>query len=135
MPANLTPQYHKAEQAYKEARTVEEKVAALEEMLSVIPKHKGTDHLQGDLKRRLAKLREEASRPRAKKAFNPFRVERGGAGQVVVIGPPYEGGNMDGPPPKPAVPLRYANYETSGLRYTVRPAEKNEYKITVDRPR
>jgi ribosome-interacting GTPase 1 len=91
MPANLTPQYHKAEQAYKEARTVEEKVAALEEMLSVIPKHKGTDHLQGDLKRRLAKLREEASRPRARKAFNPFRVERGGAGQVVVLGPPNAG--------------------------------------------
>ena len=91
MPANLTPQYHKAEQAYKEARTVEEKVAALEEMLAVIPKHKGTDHLQGDLKRRLAKLREEASRPKAKAAFNPFRVERGGAGQVVVVGAPNAG--------------------------------------------
>ena len=68
MPANLTPQYHKAEQVYKEATTVEEKIAALEEMLAVMPKHKGTDHLQADLKKKLARHREEASRPKAKKA-------------------------------------------------------------------
>jgi ribosome-interacting GTPase 1 len=92
MPANLTPQYHKAEQVYKEARTVEEKVAALEEMLAVIPKHKGTDHLQADLKKRLARLKEEASRPKSKKAaFDPFRVEKGGAGQVLLLGAPNSG--------------------------------------------
>jgi hypothetical protein len=90
MPANLTPQYHKAEQAYKDAKTAEEKIAALEEMLAVIPKHKGTDHLQGDLKRKLSKLRqEETVRAKSKKSgFDPFRVEKQGAGQVVVLGPP-----------------------------------------------
>jgi ribosome-interacting GTPase 1 len=91
MPANLTPQYHKAEQAYKEAATIEEKIAALQEMLAVIPKHKGTDHLQGDLKRKLAKLREEATKPKAKKSFDPFRVPKQGAGQVLVLGPPNSG--------------------------------------------
>ena len=92
MPANLTPQYHKAEQVYKEATTVEEKIAALEEMLSVIPKHKGTDHLQADLKKKLARHREEASRPKAKKAaFDPFRIERGGAGTVTLLGAPNAG--------------------------------------------
>jgi len=93
MPANLTPQYLKAEQVFREARTSEEKIAALEEMLRVIPKHKGTDHLQGDLKRRLSRLREDAqkeSRSR-KKSFDPYRVERQGAGQVVVLGGPNAG--------------------------------------------
>ncbi|MBI4601390.1 MAG: TGS domain-containing protein [Planctomycetes bacterium] len=92
MPANLTPQYHKAEQAFKEATTTEEKIAALEEMLAVMPKHKGTDHLQADLKRRLSKLREESTRPRSgKKTFDPFRVEKGGAGQMVLLGGPNAG--------------------------------------------
>ena len=58
MPANLTPDYLAAERAYKEATSIPEKIAALEHMLAVIPKHKGTDRLQGDLKRKLAKLKE-----------------------------------------------------------------------------
>ena len=57
MPANLTPEYHRAEQQYRSARSPEEKLAALEEMLRVVPKHKGTDGLQADLKARIAKLR------------------------------------------------------------------------------
>ena len=48
MPANLTPEYRKAEEAFRAAKTREEKIAALEHMMAVIPKHKGTDHLQGD---------------------------------------------------------------------------------------
>jgi uncharacterized protein len=60
-------------------------------MLSVIPKHKGTDHLQADLKRRLARLREEADKPKAKKTFDPFRVEKSGAGQVLLLGAPNSG--------------------------------------------
>lgn len=91
MPANLTPQYHKAEQVYKEAKTTEEKIAALEEMLRLMPKHKGTDHLQADLKRRLSRLREEDAKPKGKKVFDPFRVEKGGAGQVVLLGAPNAG--------------------------------------------
>ena len=59
MPANLTPAYHAAEQRFREARTPEEKIAALEEMLAIMPKHKGTDRLQGDIKSRIAKLRKQ----------------------------------------------------------------------------
>jgi uncharacterized protein len=90
MPANLTPQYLKAEQVYKDAKTNEEKIAALEEMLSVMPKHKGTDHLQADLKRRLAKLRDDSEREAKtkKKGFDPYRMDRNGAGQVLVMGAP-----------------------------------------------
>jgi len=88
MPANLTPEYLAAEQAYREAKTDEERLACLERMLAVIPKHKGTDHMQADLKRRIAKLRRKPSvRPGARHR-DPFAIERNGAGQVVLLGPP-----------------------------------------------
>jgi ribosome-interacting GTPase 1 len=91
MPANLTPAYRKAEEAYRQASTVAEKVEALEEMLRQIPKHKGTDHLQADLKRRLAKLREEGERHRGKGGFDLFHIPRQGAGQALVLGLPNSG--------------------------------------------
>jgi uncharacterized protein len=87
MPANLTPEYRKAEEAFRAAKTRDEKIAAIEHMMAVIPKHKGTDHLQGDLKRRLSKLRELDDKVGGKRG-DMFRVEREGAGQVVIIGPP-----------------------------------------------
>jgi ribosome-interacting GTPase 1 len=90
MPANLTPQYKAAEQRFREAKTFPEKIEALEAMLAVIPKHKGTDRLQGDLKRRLAKLRDEAER-QAKRGGFSLSVPREGAGQVVMVGPPNAG--------------------------------------------
>jgi ribosome-interacting GTPase 1 len=57
MPANLTPEYLKAEQRFRNAVTNEEKLSALEEMLAKIPKHKGTDRLQVDIKKRIAKVK------------------------------------------------------------------------------
>ncbi len=47
MPANLPPQYFEAEKSFRLAKRPEEKIAALEEMLAIMPKHKGTDHLRG----------------------------------------------------------------------------------------
>jgi hypothetical protein len=47
MPANLTPEYKAAEAAFRKARDPRERLERLREMLRVIPKHKGTDHLQG----------------------------------------------------------------------------------------
>ena len=90
MPANLTPQYKAAEQRFREAKTVPEKIEALEVMLAVIPKHKGTDRLQGDLKRRLSKLRDEAEQ-QAKRGGFSISVPREGAGQAVLVGPPNAG--------------------------------------------
>lgn len=91
MPANLTPQYMEAEEAYKRAVTPEEKLAALEEMLRTIPKHKGTDKMQADIKRRIARIKEAGEAARKKGKQDPYRVEREGAGQVFVIGPPNSG--------------------------------------------
>jgi len=89
LPANLTPQYFKAEQWYKTAATNEEKILAIEEMLRVIPKHKGTEHLQADLKRKLSQLRDAATQQKKTgKHVDIFHVPRGGAGQVVLLGTP-----------------------------------------------
>lgn len=94
MPANLTPQYKKAEEAFRQAATTSEKIACLEQMLRVIPKHKGTDHLQADLRARLSKLRQEERQGRKKsggRRVDPFHVAPSGAGQVVLVGPPNAG--------------------------------------------
>lgn len=90
MPANLTPEYRRAEERYRAAKTTEERIAALEEMLSVIPKHKGTEGLQGDLRARLAKLRREPARKGARASFSHI-IPREGAGQVALAGPPNSG--------------------------------------------
>jgi hypothetical protein len=90
MPANLSPEYHRAEQRLRAARSPEEKVAALEEMLRVIPKHKGTDHMQADLKSRIAKVRRESGKKGGKGGFS-YIIPREGAGQVAIVGPPNTG--------------------------------------------
>ncbi len=90
MPANLTPQYKVAEGKLRAARTLEEKQAALEEMLVTIPKHKGTEKLQADIKRRLARLRQEQER-RVTKRSHVIHVEPEGVAQVVMLGPPNSG--------------------------------------------
>lgn len=92
MPANLTPQYLKAEERYKQARTDQEKLLALEEMLATIPKHKGTEKLQGDIKHRISQLRKGSDKKKgAHHRESNFYVEKEGAGQVVILGPPNVG--------------------------------------------
>ncbi|MGB9880807.1 MAG: GTP-binding protein HSR1, partial [Anaerolineae bacterium] len=75
MPANLPPQYFEVEEKYHRAKTLEEKLEALEEMLAVIPKHKGTEKLQAEIKQRISKLKKESSEKGKKgKSFDPFLV-------------------------------------------------------------
>jgi len=64
MPANLTPEFKAVEAAFRQARDPRERLERLREMLRAIPKHKGTDHLQGDIKRRIKELSEELERPK-----------------------------------------------------------------------
>lgn len=91
MPANLTPQYYAAEDKYRQASTPEERLNALQEMLQVIPKHKGTEKLQGEIKKRIARLKDDSKKKIQSKGFNPFGVEKQGAGQVVLAGYPNTG--------------------------------------------
>lgn len=88
MPTNLPPDYFEAEKRFRAAESTPEKIACLEEMMSTIPKHKGTDHLRADLRRQLSKLKaEKKSSKRPSKHQSAFRVIKEGAGQVAVIGP------------------------------------------------
>jgi ribosome-interacting GTPase 1 len=90
MPANLPPQYYDAEKRYRAARTPEDKIEALETMLAIMPRHKGTDHLYGDLRRRIAKLQEEAER-KAATSRTSFYIRKEGAGQIALVGLPNAG--------------------------------------------
>jgi len=92
MPANLTPQYLAAEKLFKEAVTVQEKIEALEEMMALIPKHKGTEKMQADLRHKMAKLLAEKDKKHAtSRASTFYTVEREGAGQVALVGAPNVG--------------------------------------------
>ena len=92
MPANLTPQYKEAEQRYRQARTLPAKVAALQEMMAVIPKHKGTDHMRADLRARMSRHMEELEKPKSTSGGpQPFSIRKEGAGQVLIIGLPNAG--------------------------------------------
>lgn len=92
MPANLPPQYFEAEQRYREAKTPGDKVEALEEMLVIMPKHKGTDKLRADLRRRISKVKSQAQKKKgSSRRDSTYTIEREGAAQVVLIGPPNSG--------------------------------------------
>ena len=86
MPANLTPEYRENERKFREAKDPEEKLRYLELMLATIPKHKGTDHMQGDIKRRISQTKAALEKKSGLKRFNPFKVEREGIGQYAVVG-------------------------------------------------
>jgi len=93
VPANLTPEYFTAEQAYKQAETPQEKIAALEQMFAALPKHKGTEKIQAVIKRRLSETRRESQRNRKVGTHSApaYLVRRQGAGQVALLGPPNSG--------------------------------------------
>ncbi len=92
MPANLTQQYLKAEEEYRRATTSEEELACLQVMLKEIPKHKGTDHLQADLKTKIAKLKKDlVAEKSGKKGGRGLRIPRQGAGTAILLGGPNAG--------------------------------------------
>jgi uncharacterized protein len=92
MPANLPPQYFEVEKKYRAAKSVSEKLRHLEEMLAIMPKHKGTDKLRADLRRRLAQLRDLGTARKGPGRRAPvYLVEPEGVGQIALLGPPNTG--------------------------------------------
>jgi len=96
MPANLTPQYKEAEDRYRNASSNEERLVCLEEMMRTIPKHKGTEKMRADLKTRMAKIRAKmssgkASKGGAKRTSHMDHMEKHGAAQIMLLGPPNSG--------------------------------------------
>ncbi len=90
MPANLPPQYFDAEKNFRAAKSPAEKIVALEEMLAIMPKHKGTDHLRAELRSRIAKLTQQAGKKTGAQRTSMV-IEKEGAAQVAVIGLPNAG--------------------------------------------
>jgi ribosome-interacting GTPase 1 len=93
MAANLTQQYLKAEEEYRRAATTEEEIACLQIMLKEMPKHKASEHLQADLKSKIAKLKKDlaAEKSSGKKSGRGLRIPRQGAGTVILLGGPNAG--------------------------------------------
>jgi len=90
MPANLPPQYFEAEKKFRLAKNPADKITAVEEMLAIMPKHKGTDHLRAELRRRIAKLTQVSEKKAATQRASML-IDKEGAAQVVVIGLPNAG--------------------------------------------
>jgi ribosome-interacting GTPase 1 len=93
MPTNVSPEYKKAEEAYRKAREPKERLDCLKQMLSTIPKHKGTEHLQADIKSRIKDLTEELAGPKkgGKRSGPALAIRPEGAAQVALLGPPNSG--------------------------------------------
>jgi ribosome-interacting GTPase 1 len=91
MPLNLTPEYFEADRQYRQARSRDEKLAALERMLSTIPKHKGSEKKQADLKRKISELRQAPAAKHKGATVDPFHVPAQGAGQALLFGLPNSG--------------------------------------------
>ncbi len=92
MPANVTPEYLAAEEEYRKAKNPKEKLRALEKMLSLVPKHKGTEKMQMQIKRKISKTKEEMERKVKKISHGPtFNVKKEGAAQIALVGLPNSG--------------------------------------------
>lgn len=87
MPANLTPMYLKAERDFRRAQTLADQQQCLQAMLQLIPRHKGTDKLQGAVKAKLREVRLELQKQQNQpKGGRHYRIERQGAGRIVILG-------------------------------------------------
>jgi len=93
MPANLPPQYLKAEDEFRRAQTSAQRLEKLREMYRLLPKHKGTEKLQSDLKQKMSRLKDEldSSKASGKKQGPSYAVPHEGAGQITLVGPPNVG--------------------------------------------
>src|SRR6516225_4135228 len=93
MAANLTPQYLEAEAEYKKAQTAEEQLDCLKRMWSLLPKHKASEKLQAELKKKMSDVREEIEHERKhpKKTGVSYKIPKQGAGQYVLLGAPNAG--------------------------------------------
>jgi uncharacterized protein len=93
MAANLTPQYLEAEADYKKAQTAEERLECLQRMWSLVPKHKASEKLQAEIKKKLSDTKREIEQEKKspKKAGVSYKIPRQGAGQYIVLGGPNVG--------------------------------------------
>ncbi len=88
MPINASPMYSAAESRYASARTNEERLKALQNMLHEAPKHKGSEKLLADIKQKISKIKKLIEKQKAVKKGKGYQIsiKREGAAQVVLVG-------------------------------------------------
>lgn len=87
MATNVGHEYVNAEKEYHEARTSQEKLKALKTMLTAIPKHKGTEKMQAQIKKQIAKMTDQISFEKKQgKSSSRSSIKKEGAGQCVLFG-------------------------------------------------
>lgn len=92
MPTNLPPEYFAAEQKYRAAESVAAKISSLEELIGTIPRHKGTDKLRAELRRKLARLKSEQKKKRSTARHeSEFHIDVEGSARIVITGAPNTG--------------------------------------------
>ncbi|MCP4583062.1 MAG: TGS domain-containing protein [candidate division Zixibacteria bacterium] len=95
MPANLTPQYYALEKEFKKENDPYEKLRLAKELMAIIPKHKGTEKLQAELKAKISQLKKQieggGKKHGVRQADTLSHIDREGAAQVILIGPPNSG--------------------------------------------
>ncbi len=85
MPVNAGYEYFAAQKKYESAKTTEEKIAALEELIRAAPKHKGAENVLAQLKAKLSKLKSQKFAAK-KRSGRTIAIEKEGAAQVCIIG-------------------------------------------------
>ncbi len=90
MVTNLPPEAKKKWFEVTLTRNPQERIKLMQEFLSLVPKHKGTDKMVAHVRRQISQLREEIERKKraAKRRRAPsYFIEKAGAAQVVILGP------------------------------------------------
>lgn len=85
MPTNLPAEWSKYYEAYRNAKSTNEKIKALREVIAHTPKNKATEKILGQYKRKLANLRKEGDKKKAKSSKSTSVAKEGDA-QVSIIG-------------------------------------------------
>ncbi|MCX8178442.1 MAG: TGS domain-containing protein [Candidatus Aenigmarchaeota archaeon] len=83
MPVNAPNEYYLAEEKYKNAKTRDEKIKYLQEMISLLPRHHGSEKLLMELKKRLSKLKEQKE---SKPSRSSVSIKKEGAAQICLVG-------------------------------------------------
>ncbi|MEA1980807.1 MAG: GTPase [candidate division Zixibacteria bacterium] len=96
MPANLPPQYYELEREFKNERDPREKLRLAQELLRMMPKHKGTDKLQAEVKAKISQLKKTIEgggnkSHGARQVTAMDHIDKEGAGQIILVGPPNSG--------------------------------------------
>ena len=95
MPANLPPQYYELDREFKKESDPREKLRMAKELLAMMPKHKGTDKLQAEMKAKISTLNKDiqggGKKHGARRVDDHTHIEKEGAAQIILIGAPNSG--------------------------------------------